>query len=235
MELFIAFLLVVFTVVAVTLILRARRAPTAYAIKEYPVTLGQAWDEWLQRDGISDTERARRQAIWTEVPAATRKDVLADLESFERRALDSGHPLTTIRKEIMDSVDRRLLNQEILAMPPELKRRLRESSSETLQNDQDAWLYIAANDLRLEILRELAARRYGDDARNGWFSVYEKAGRLKQRTLRHFLRRSIAGELHEAEDSRQQAITMVDGALRARLLEVAPGTEFKGLEDSHPD
>ncbi|MDX1443624.1 MAG: hypothetical protein R3270_07595 [Gammaproteobacteria bacterium] len=231
MELFVAFILLVFTVVAVTLILRARRQPEGFRVQETPIPLQQVWDEWLQGENLDDAERARRQAIWTEVPAETRQDVLDDLLRFEERALESPRPLITIRKEIMDSVDRRLLNQEILALPPELKQQLRDSSSEALQNDHDAWLYISANELRLEILRELAARRFGDAAENGWFTVYEKAGRLKQRSLRHFLRRSIAGELHEAEDSRQQAITMVDGALRARLLDVAPGTEFKGLDE----
>ena len=235
MELFVAFILVVFTVVAVTLILRSRRKPPLWRVEEQPVPLQQVWDEWPDADGLDDAEAARRQAIWTEVPESTRRDVLADLLAFEGRALATQQPLLMIRREIMDSVDRRMLNQEILALPPELKQRLRDSSAEALQNDADAWLYIAANELRLEILRELAARRFGDRAEHGWFAVYEKASRMKQRTARHFLRRSLAGELHQAEDSRQQAISMVDGALRARLLEVAPGTEFKGLEESHPE
>lgn len=235
MELFVAFILVVFTVVAVTLILRSRRKPSpAWQVKQVPVPLQQVWDDWLAAGRLDETEFARRQAIWTEVPENTRHDVLADLLAFEKRVLATQQPLLLIRREIMDSVDRRMLNQEILALPPELKQRLRDSSAEALQNDADAWLYIAANELRLEILRELAARRFGDVAEHGWFAVYEKASRMKQRTARHFLRRSLTGELHQAEDSRQQAISMVDGALRARLLEVSPGTEFKGLDESHP-
>lgn len=236
MELFFAFILIVFTLVAIAIILRSRRnAAPAWKPEDTPVAMQAVWDEWLARETADTEEQARRDTLWNDVPQPTREHVLNDLLQFEQRLDNAGQPLMVIRREIMDSVDRRMLNQEILALPPELKQRLRDASADTLQSDADAWLYIGANELRMEILREYAARRFGDRADNDWFAVYQKASRMKRRSARHFLTRSLSGELHEAEDSRQQAISMVDGALRTRLLEVRPGTEFKGLDDSHPD
>lgn len=195
------------------------------------ISLAAAWDEWLQAPGQSDAERSRRNALFALVTPAHREAVRDDLLRFERRALAQDEPLLAIRAELMDSIDRRMLNREILALPENLKRRLREQSGDVIASDEDAENYLAANELRLEVLREYGARRYGDRAADDWFEVYQRASALKQRTARNFIARSASGGLDEEQDARQQAISLVDSQLRAHLLKVAPGTRFERLPE----
>jgi hypothetical protein len=130
----------------------------------------------------------------------------------------------------MDSVDRRLLNMEILKLPPEVRKKLREQSSEMLQSDEEARAYIAANEARMAVLREYAAQRFGDRVTGDWFDVYEKASRLRQRGARNFIQRTLSGTQTGEDDARYLSMTRVDQEIRTRLLKVPAGTRFTGLE-----
>ncbi|HEX7046595.1 MAG TPA: hypothetical protein VF275_03350 [Gammaproteobacteria bacterium] len=209
---------------------RNRQRRSIFSRHEKPLPLARVWDEWLSPDA-SDNERVRREALFTLVEPAHREAVREDLLRFEERALAEPEPLLAIRRELMDSIDRRMLNREILALPENLKRGLRAQSGDVIANDAEAEAYLAANELRLEMLREYAGRRYGDRAPQDWFEVYERAARLKQRTARNYIARSMSGELNEEHDARQQAISLVDSQLRAHLLNVAPGTRFEQLAE----
>ena len=180
-----------------------RSQRSVFSLHEKPLPLARVWDEWLAT-GVAPAERVRREALFTLVEPAHREAVRADLLRFEARALAASEPLLAIRRELMDSIDRRMLNREILALPENLRRGLRAQSGDVIASDAEAEAYLAANELRLEILREYAARRYGDRAPQDWFDVYEHAARLKQRTARNYITRSMSGELNEEHDARHQ-------------------------------
>lgn len=217
-------LLAVVLFMAWTILRRQRRG--MYSLYEEPLPLARVWKEWTDAAGESDAERARRNALFTLVAPAHRQAVFEDLQRFEQQALAEPEPLLAIRRELMDSIDRRMINREILALPENLRRQLRAQSGDVIASDAEAEAYLAANELRLEVLREYAGRRFGDRGPQDWFEVYEHAARLKQRTARDYIMSSMQGELSDDGNARQQAISLVDSQLRAHLLKVLPGTRF---------
>ncbi|HET7176375.1 MAG TPA: hypothetical protein VFK21_10260 [Gammaproteobacteria bacterium] len=198
------------------------------------VHMEQAWLSWMEFGPLGDKERARRLGLLEHLNEAVRSSVHSNLLEFEAMLKADKSPLLMLRRELMDSVDRRLLNLEILQLPPEVRQRLRAQSSDMLQSDEEASTYIAANEVRMAVLREYAARRFGDRADGDWFDVYEKASRLKQRGARNFIQRTLNGTQTGADDARYQDMTRVDQEIRTRLLRVPAGTRFEGLNPGKP-
>lgn len=196
----------------------------------FGVHIGAVWDTWIGSAELPEEERLKRDALLRQLDAETLAAIRADLVRLETEELSAGQPLVALRRELMASVDRRMLNLEILNLPEKVKSRLRATSSEVLQTDAQAVRYLAANELRMAVLREYAALRFGDRNPDDWFAVYEQASRYKQRSARAFFERCLAGETDfSLDDARHQAITAVDDQLRRRLLQVPPGTVFPGL------
>lgn len=222
-------LLVIVVYMAWSIVRRQRRG--VYSLHEAPLPILRVWNEWASSPDLSDAERARRQSLFTLVAPAHRDAVLADLQQFEQQAIADTEPLLVIRQELMDSIDRRMINREILTLPENLKQQLRSQSGDVIANDAEAEAYLAANELRLEVLREYAARRFKDRAPQDWFEVYEHAVRLKQRTARDYIMSSMQGTLSDDGNARHQAISLVDSQLRAHLLKVMPGTQFEQLTE----
>ena len=193
------------------------------------VRMEESWGAWL-----TGGDAAKREELLAQLNAEVRESVRSNLLEFEQALRRESAPLSALRLELMDSVDRRLLNQEILQLPPEVRRKLRSQSAELLQSDAEAQTYIAANEVRMAVLREYAARRFGDRAEGDWFDVYEKASRLKQRGARNFIQRTLNGTQTGADDARYQNMTRVDQEIRARLLKVPAGTRFQGFNADKP-
>ena len=190
----------------------------------------QAWNNWLTGELEDDRLRVLRDALLKEMTAEVQESVHGNLLEFESGLRTDREPLQMLRRELMDSVDRRLLNMEILELPPEVRKKLREQSSEMLQTDAEARTYIAANEARMAVLREYSALRFGDRVAGDWFHVYEKASRLRQRGARNFIQRTLSGTQTGEDDARYQSMTRVDQEIRTRLLKVPAGTRFTGLE-----
>ncbi len=192
-------------------------------------SMAESWAAWLE-----GSDPARREELLSRMNPEVRESVRHNLLEFEAALRREPNPLATLRLELMDSVDRRLLNQEILQLPPEVRRKLRSQSAELLQSDEEAQTYIAANEVRMAVLREYGARRFADRAEGDWFDVYEKASRLKQRGARNFIQRTLNGTQTGADDARYQNMTRVDQEIRARLLKVPAGTRFQGFNAEKP-
>jgi hypothetical protein len=193
------------------------------------VRMQQGWERWLEPAPEAVDERARRDALLVELNPEVRASVHGNLLEFEAALRVDAEPLQALRRELMDSVDRRLLNTEILMLPAEVRARLRQQSADVLQSDDEARTYIAANEVRMAVLREYGALRFGDRAEDDWFAVYEKASKLKQRGARNFIQRTLNGTQSSEDDARYQSMTRVDHEIRARLLRVPAGTRFAGL------
>lgn len=189
----------------------------------------QAWKGWLRFDGLPEKQLTLRQGLLAQMNEAVQDSVHKNLLEFEAALKADKAPLQMLRRELMDSVDRRLLNMEILQLPPEVRQRLRAQSKDMLQDDDEARTYIAANEMRMGVLREFAWLRFGDRAEGDWFDVYEKASRLKQRGARNFIQRTLNGTQTGEDDARYQSMTRVDQEIRTRLLKVPAGTSFVGL------
>jgi hypothetical protein len=199
------------------------------AVGKRGVRIQEAWEGWQRLDALDEPRRSARRALLDQLNDTVRESVRQNLLEFENSLQGQRAPLENLRRELMDSVDRRLLNTEILQLPPEVRLRLRRHSPDMLQSDEEARTYIAANELRMAVLREYGALRFGDRADGDWFDVYEKASRLKQRGARNFIQRTLNGTQSSADDARYQSMTMVDHEIRTRLLKVPAGTRFQGF------
>lgn len=215
--------------IAVVLLLTVAGTLFARRRRRASVSMEQTWQAWLSDDALDAGARETRQALLAQMDSPVQESVHHSLLEFENRLRDDAAPLQSLRRELMDSVDRHLLNQEILQLPPEVRTRLREHSPDMLQTDEQARVYILANELRLQLLREYGARRFADRADGDWFDVYEKASRLKQRGARNFIQRTLSGTQSSSDDARYQSMALVDHEIRARLLKVPAGTRFPGF------
>ena len=200
----------------------ARRRRLTHTISD--ATVEDAWQRWMDGGQLSDAERLLRGALLELLDQPTLVAVRTDLERLAAETMGKAQPLAAVREELMASVDRRMLNTEILRLPEEVKVRVRAQSTELHQTDGETRRYIAANEWRLHVLREYAALRYGDKASNDWFAVYERAAQLKQRNLRAILERALSGD---TSDPHSAQFALVEGELRQRLLKVPPGMRFR--------
>jgi hypothetical protein len=219
MSMLLASLTLLTTATGLWLLLRRRRA-----------SMEQAWGNWLTMQHADERLTRLREALLHEMTPEVQASVHGNLLEFEAGLRGERDPLQALRRELMDSVDRRLLNMEILELPPEVRKKLRAQSSEMIQSDPEARTYIAANEARMGVLREYSALRFGDRVAGDWFDVYEKASRLRQRGARNFIQRTLNGTQTGEDDVRYQNMTRVDHEIRARLLKVPAGTRFTGLE-----
>lgn len=208
-------------------LLRGESASLRHRLRR--ASMEQAWAAWLRFEGLPEKQLALRQGLLAQMNEAVRDSVHKNLLEFEATLKADKAPLQVLRRELMDSVDRRLLNMEILQLPPEVRQRLRAQSKDMLQDDEEARTYIAANEMRMGVLREYAALRFGDRVEGDWFDVYERASRLKQRGARNFIQRTLNGTQTGEDDARYQNMTRVDQEIRTRLLKVPAGTRFAGL------
>lgn len=213
----------------VSMLLIRHRRNLNYLLPRWGARMDEAWRSWVELAGLEHDERDRRHALLEQMNEAVRESVRRNLLDFESTLGRGATSLLAVRRELMDSVDRRVLNTEILGLPPEVRLKLRRQSQEILQSDEEARTYLAANEVRMAVLREYGARRFGDRADGDWFDVYQKASQLKQRGARGFIRRTLSGTQSDADDVRYQNMTRVDQELRTRLLQVPAGTRFQGF------
>ncbi|MDX1454871.1 MAG: hypothetical protein R3217_05370 [Gammaproteobacteria bacterium] len=153
------------------------------------------------------------------------------LDAFESglQGLSGAAALTATRKRIMECVDERVMQEEILELGDDIKQGLRQASSDFPQSDPEARERIARHAIEIRILRLFAGGRFEDAQAFDWLAVYEKAAGMRRKALRSYLERAVTGETLDAEEARQQAISMVDGQLRARLLQLPAGARFEQL------
>ena len=205
-------------------VLRSRGASLRFRLRR--AGMEQAWQAWLKHAPKDEKQLALRQGLLAQMDEVVRDSVRTNLLEFEAGLKADKAPLQMLRRELMDSVDRRLLNMEILQLPPEVRQRLRAQSRDMLQTDEEARTYVAANEMRMGVLREYSALRFGDRVEGDWFDVYEQASRLKQRGARNFIQRTLNGTQSSEDDARYHSMTRVDQEIRTRLLKVPAGTRF---------
>jgi hypothetical protein len=230
-----ALLMVILTLSGIVLILRRHRFQRPYSrVVDPDVHIADVWQRWMEEE-LAQAQHDLREEAFRVLDAHQRRSIRDDLIAFEEKLLAGPYPLTYLRQEMMASVDRRMINIEILRLPPGDKARLRKEQADIIQSDDHAREYILANELRLAILRDYAGLRYGDRAEQDWFHVYERAAQFKRKTTRARIMRGLQDVEESAEDARQQAIAVVDRQLQMRLLQVTPGTRFDDRRPTRSD
>lgn len=188
-----------------------------------PIGIEDIWETWRAGTLVPAAAFVGEQPPAVTLDAAALAGVRRDLIETEARIWRDARPLEALRREIMAGVDRRMINQEILALPEAARASLRGRSADVIASDAEAQRYLAANDLRTRLLRYYGAAKFADRADNDWYQLYEQAARLKSRGLRNFLTQQLSAN---GSDGRYQAMTLVGEQLKQRLLAVPPGTSF---------
>ena len=229
--LFHPFVFLAVLIVALALFLRytlRRKRKYLYSTELEKVTLTETWHSWIEMKNSSSSEDGKRDELLNKICSEDLAAIRDDLATIDKQKFSMDYPLTQIRLEIMASVDRHALNGELLQLPVDIRQQVRQANPEILQDDSEAERYLAANELRLLVLREYASRRFGDRAKSDWLEVYLRAARIKQRSLHRMIENSVQDNNSETT-VRLQAIQLVDEKLREQLLRVPPGTVFEGL------
>ena len=199
-----------------------------YSTELVKVTLAETWHSWVEAKNPNSDEDEKRDELLSAIRNDDLTAIRDDLVSIDKQKFSLNYPLTRIRREIMASVDRRVLNEELLRLPLDIRQRVRQENPGILQDDSEAERYLVANELRLLVLREYASQRFGDRAESDWLEVYLRAARIKQQSLHRMIENDMQDEDIETT-VRVQAIQLVDEKLREQLLRVPPGTVFEGL------
>lgn len=193
------------------------------------VGMEAAWQSWLTNVRMDEAQCRVCADLLNAVNDDVAESVHTSLLEFEESLRTDAKPMLRVRGELMDSIDRRQLNSEILKLSADMRANLRKSHPEILQTDEATRTYILANELRIAVLREYAGLRYGDCADGDWFAVYQKASRLRQRSIRNYIERALGGTQSATDDARFHTMTLMDSEIRTRLLQVPPGTRFPGF------
>ena len=172
---------------------------------------------------------ARRMAAEEELDIDAPLRQQLDAFESELHGMSGAAALTATRKRIMERVDERVMQEEILELAEDIKQGLRRASSDFPQSDAAARERIQQHVTEIRVLRIFAGGRFEDEQAFDWLTVYEKAAGMRRKALRSYLERAVTGETLDAEEARQQAISMVDGQLRARLLQLPAGARFEQL------
>ena len=190
-----------------------------------------AWQSWLH-DGAHTNQSSTQTELTHAIDEEVRESVHQSLLELENRLRGDSQPMLAVRRELMDSLDRRQLNSEILKLPVKTRADLRKSHPDIMQTDAAAHTYIVANELRITVLREYAGLRYGDCVDGDWFDVYQKASSLRQRGTRSYIERASDGVQNATDDVRFQTMALMDSEIRQRLLKLPAGTRFPGFGKS---
>ncbi len=193
------------------------------------ISMEDAWQSWWRRNVNDSLHPDAQQDAANSLDDSQRESVHESLLELEHRLNQTPQPMLAVRLELMDGIDRHQLNTEILKLPADKRAYLRKNHPDILQTDEAAHTYISANELRNSVLREYAGLRYGDAVDGDWFHVYLKASGLRQRGTRGFIERAVDGTQNPTDDVRLQTMTLMDGEIRKRLLQVPAGTRFPGF------
>lgn len=200
--------------------------------RDRQISMEDIWQAWLNDGRARNTQDSTQNGLMNTVDETVRKSVHQSLLELENRLRSAAQPMLAVRRELMDSLDRRQLNSEILKLPVNIRADLRKSHPDIMQTDEAAHTYIIANELRIAVLREYAGLRYGDCVEGDWFDVYQKASSLRQRGTRSYIERTVGGGQNATDDVRFQTMALMDSEIRKRLLQVPAGTRFPGFGKS---
>lgn len=173
--------------------------------------------------------RARRRSPHAAygLDAAALKAIDRDLEAHMAVWVDSPDGHSEVRTELMDSIDRQLLHRALLELAPETRAAVLERVPGLTQGDVELERYLAAGNLRIDVLRRWAGIYYGDRAQGDWFETYRRAAEMRLESVRRDLERLAGAPVHAAQHHRDAAIRGLNTALRLRLLKAPAGAAIE--------
>lgn len=140
-------------------------------------------------------------------------------------ALDYDAGRLQARNGLMDGTERMQLQRTLRELDPETRIRVAARMSEFKHLARDLDRYLAAEKLRLDVLRAWMGLYYGDCARGDWYDMYCKAAEMRLESISRDFKRIAGLPVYKAEDNRDAAIRGINASLRLRLLKMPPGAK----------
>ncbi len=150
-----------------------------------------------------------------------REDVLNHIGVWVKRDAEQGR--LGCRTELMNSMERICLRRALSALDPHTREQVSERLPEFRQLDQNQERQLAAEKLRMDLLRTWTGLYYGDRARGDWYDVYFRAAEMRMSSIGRDLERIAGLPVHVVENNRDAAIRGLNAAIRLRLLQMPPG------------
>jgi len=191
----------------------------------YAMTL--ALPPWRRRDWRRQLERAwrrcspARSGLEQDALNVLREDLHRHIRAWT--ALDRDEGLLQARNELMDGTERLLLQRTLRGLDPDVRASVASKMPEFRPVAEDLDRYLAAEALRLDVLRAWMGLYYGDRARGDWYDVYCKAAEMRLESIGRDFERIAGMPVYKAEDNRDAAIRGINASLRLRLLQMPPG------------
>lgn len=193
---------------------RQNAAPAELKVSN--IRIDDIWHAW-RRGGLAPAAAFADDSPGQKLDEGALAVVRDGLIKTEKHILAQPRPLLALRREIMDGIDRRVLQMETLSLPEDAGDAL----DGPIGGELDIRRGLEADALRIRLLRYYGAAKFGDRAENDWYDVYRQAASMKRRSFRNFVRQ------HDDEDSsRYQSVVVVGERLKQRLLDTPPGTSF---------
>lgn len=193
---------------------RQNAAPAELKVNN--IRIDDIWHAW-RRGGLAPAAAFADEWPGQKLDAGALAAVRDGLIKTEKHILAQPQPLLALRREIMDGIDRRVLQMEALALSEDAGDALAESIGGKL----DIRRGLDADALRIRLLRYYGAAKFGDRAENDWYDVYWQAAQLKRRSFHNYVR-----QREDEDSSRYRSVVVVGERLKQRLLDTPPGTSF---------
>ena len=201
--------LVILAIVGVVLLLIAvvfLLGPRKKAIRVAEPTIEAAWEHYVSHPD-EGSERDRKAIARLE--RIDRTALEAELRATAVQALAAPSSLEMLRKTIMDSTDRFVLE---------------ESMSGAAAADGPAETEYLQEVLRAGALRCFSMLRFEDYAENDWYTHYLKMAEMNAGNVAGMVRKAVAGESTSLETSLHDALTGTMRQVRGALLRYPPRT-----------
>lgn len=182
---------------------------------------------WRRRNWRKQLERAWRRCspdragLERDTLDVIREDLHRHIQGWTE--LDHDEGLLQARNELMDGTERMLLQHTLKGLDPETRASVSGKMPEFREMARDLDRYLAAEKLRLDVLRAWMGFYYGDRARGDWYDVYSKAAEMRLESIGRDFERIAGMPVYKAEDNRDAAIRGINASLRLRLLQMPPG------------
>lgn len=162
-----------------------------------------------------------RSALGRDALDVLRDDLRQHIQTWT--ALDHDEGLQRARNELMDGTERMLLQRTLRRLDPGIRASVAAKMPEFKPVAEDLDRYLAAETLRLDVLRAWMGFYYGDRARGDWYDVYCKAAEMRLESIGRDFERIAGMPVYKTEDNRDAAIRGINASLRLRLLQMPPG------------
>jgi hypothetical protein len=163
------------------------------------------------------------------------EDIRGLLRKLDMTLEQSANQLASLRKAIMERVDRFNLNDLLLQLPESDRRKVcAEMSQRGDASFSDEWTAVLGgyNDFLCAVMRAYAQLRFDDVGEGDWFTFYYEASKARTRVMLSMITKHLSGEGGGVEAMIYKMYESVMEGVRRRAIEAEPREVFPRTDGS---